>query len=470
MRLANKRRNEQNRHSLDDPMSRPSLAVILAAGEGTRMKSSLPKVLHAVAGRSMLAHVLASVKEAGIDDAAVVIGPGRDDVAKAAQKAFPGCAVFTQAERKGTGHAVLAAREALADGKDIIVLYADTPLVSPQSIQVLKTALDEGASVAVLGFEAANPTGYGRLVIEQGALTRIVEEKDATPEQKAIGFCNGGLMALRGETGLALLDAIGNTNAKGEYYLTDAAEIAHRRGLKAVARPIAEEEVHGVNDRAQLAAAEAMMQARLRTAAMKDGVTLVAPETVFFSYDTRIGNDVIVEPNCWFGPGVRIESGAVIHAFSHLEGASVASGASVGPFARLRPGTSLAQDVKVGNFVEVKAAQVERGAKISHLSYIGDARVGAEANIGAGTITCNYDGYLKHRTDIGAGAFIGSNSALVAPVKIGENANVGAGSVITRDVAEDALAVARGRQIEIAGWAKKYRETKKAEKAAKPKG
>jgi bifunctional UDP-N-acetylglucosamine pyrophosphorylase/glucosamine-1-phosphate N-acetyltransferase len=450
-------------------MSRPTVAVILAAGEGTRMKSSMPKVLHAVAGRSMLGHVLASVGNAGIDDAAVVIGPGRDDVAKVAQKAFAGCAVFVQAERKGTGHAVLAARQALQNGKDVIVLYADTPLVTSQSIETLKAALEEGANVAVLGFHAANPTGYGRLVVENGALTRIVEEKDATPEQRSIGFCNGGLMALRGETSLALLDAIGNANAKGEYYLTDAAEIAHQRGLRAVARPIAEEEVHGVNDRAQLAAAEAMMQARLRMAAMKDGVTLIAPETVFFSYDTSIGNDVIVEPNCWFGPGVAIEPGAVIHAFSHLEGARVASGASVGPFARLRPGADLARDVKVGNFVEIKATQIEEGAKISHLSYIGDARVGAQANIGAGTITCNYDGYLKHKTDIGAGAFIGSNSALVAPVKVGDNANVGAGSVITRDVAADSLAVARGRQVQIEGWARKYRETKKAEKAAKAK-
>ncbi|QEN87675.1 bifunctional UDP-N-acetylglucosamine diphosphorylase/glucosamine-1-phosphate N-acetyltransferase GlmU [Labrys sp. KNU-23] len=451
-------------------MSRPTLAVILAAGEGTRMKSSLPKVLHAIAGRSMLAHVLASVKQAGITDAAVVVGPGREDVARLAQKELPGCAVFTQVERKGTGHAVLAAKEALADGKDIIVLYADTPLVRPQSIETLKAALADGASVAVLGFHAADPTGYGRLIVEGDALTAIVEEKDATSEQKAVGFCNGGLMALRGENGLALLEAIGNDNAKGEYYLTDAAEIAHRQGLRAVARPIAEEEVQGVNDRLQLAAAEAVMQSRLRTVAMREGVTMTAPETVFLSHDTRIGNDVVIEPNCWFGPGVTIESGAVIHAFSHLEGAHVGSGASVGPFARLRPGANLAEEVKVGNFVEVKAASVERGAKISHLSYIGDARVGAEANIGAGTITCNYDGYLKHRTDIGAGVFVGSNSALVAPVTIGDNANIGAGSVITRDVPADALAVARGRQVGIDGWAKVYRTKKKAEKEAKSKG
>jgi bifunctional UDP-N-acetylglucosamine pyrophosphorylase / glucosamine-1-phosphate N-acetyltransferase len=448
-------------------MSRPTLAVILAAGEGTRMKSDLPKVLHAVAGRPMLAHVLASVRDAGIEDAAVVVGPGREDVADVARASFPGCAVFTQAERRGTGHAVLAARAALASGKDVIVLYADTPLVRTESIGALKSALAEGAHVAVLGFHAADPTGYGRLIVADGALTRIVEEKDATAEQKAIGFCNGGLMALRGETSLTLLDAIGNANAKGEYYLTDAAEIAHARGLSAVARPIAEEEVQGVNDRAQLAAAEAVMQRRLRLAAMQQGVTLIAPETVFLSYDTVIGRDVVVEPNCWFGPGVTVETGAIIHAFSHLEGAKVAAGASVGPFARLRPGADLGRDVKVGNFVEIKAAMVEQGAKISHLSYIGDARVGADANIGAGTITCNYDGYLKHKTDIGAGAFIGSNSALVAPVKVGDNANVGAGSVITRDVAADALAVARGRQIEMAGWAKRYRQAKKAEKDAK---
>ncbi|MDQ0393032.1 bifunctional UDP-N-acetylglucosamine diphosphorylase/glucosamine-1-phosphate N-acetyltransferase GlmU [Labrys monachus] len=450
-------------------MPRPTLAVILAAGEGTRMKSARPKVLHEIAGRSMLGHVLASVTEAGIDEIAVVIGPGREDVAIAARKAAPGCLVFTQAERRGTGHAVLAAREALVDGKDIIVLYADTPLVQPDSIRRLKEALQRGADVAVLGFHAADPTGYGRLVVEDGALTAIVEEKDASPAQKAVDFCNGGLMALRGEEGLSILDTIGNDNAPGEFYLTEAVVIARDRGLRAVAETIDEEEVHGVNDRAQLAAAEAIMQGRLRRAAMKAGVTLIAPETVFLSHDTRIGSDVVVEPNCWFGPGVAIEAGAVIHGFSHIEGATIAAGASVGPFARLRPGTELGEDVKVGNFVEVKAALVERGAKISHLSYIGDARVGAEANIGAGTITCNYDGFLKHVTTIGAGVFVGSNSALVAPVTIGDNANIGAGSVITRDVAPDALAIARGRQTEVAGWAKAYRARKAAEKAARPK-
>jgi bifunctional UDP-N-acetylglucosamine pyrophosphorylase/glucosamine-1-phosphate N-acetyltransferase len=451
-------------------MTRSTLAVILAAGEGTRMKSATPKVLHAVAGRSMLGHVLASVASAGIDEAAVVVGPGREDVAAAARKVLPQCHVFIQTERMGTGHAVLAARAALARGQDFVVLYGDTPLVRPETIRVLKAALDRGAAVAVLGFHSANPTGYGRLIIEHGALKRIVEERDASPEQKALDFCNGGLMALRGDVGLSLLDAIANANAKREYYLTDAVEIANKRGLLAVAETVDEEEIHGVNDRAQLAAAEALFQARLRAAAMGDGVTLIAPETVFLSFDTRIGHDVVIEPHCWIGPGVSIEPGAVIHGFSHIEGATVASGASVGPFARLRPGAKLGENVKVGNFVEIKAASLERGAKISHLSYIGDARVGAESNIGAGTITCNYDGYLKHVTDIGSGVFVGSNSALVAPVTIGDNANIGAGSVITRDVAPDALAVARGRQTEIAGWAKSYRAKKKAEKAAKAKG
>ena len=448
-------------------MSRPIVAVVLAAGEGTRMKSAVAKVLHPVAGRSMLGHVIAAVECAGIERLAVVVGPGRADAAAEANRQAQGASVHIQAERRGTAHAVLAARDALQDGSDVVVLYGDTPLIRPDSIQALVGALGRGAAVAVLGFEAADPTGYGRLVMDEGQLARIVEEKDASTLERAITFCNGGLMALRGETALELLDAIGNDNAKGEFYLTDAVSIARARGLATAAEHVAEQEVHGVNDRAQLAMAEEILQQRLRARAMHDGATLIAPETVFLSYDTRLGRDVVVEPSCWFGPGVVVEDGAVIHGFSHLEGAHVGAGVSVGPFARLRPGTKLGAKAKVGNFVEVKAALIEEGVKISHLSYIGDATIGRDTNIGAGTITCNYDGYLKSKTVIGADVFVGSNSALVAPVTIGSGANIGAGSVITRDVAPDALAVGRARQIEKAGWAKAYRAAKKAQKDAK---
>jgi bifunctional UDP-N-acetylglucosamine pyrophosphorylase / glucosamine-1-phosphate N-acetyltransferase len=444
-----------------------SIAIVLAAGEGTRMKSRRPKVLHEVAGRSMLAHVLAAATEAGVERAAVVVGPDRDDVGEAARAAFPGAEIAVQAERRGTAHAVLAARDAMRDGADVLILYGDTPLVRPETIARLRRALAEGADVTVLGFEPADPTGYGRLVVERGELTRIVEEKDATAAERDLRFCNGGLMAIAGRHAIGLLEAVGNVNAKGEYYLTDIVEIARSRGLRARAERVSEEEVLGVNDRIQLAAAEAVLQRRLRERAMREGATLIAPETVFFSFDTVVGRDVLIEPWCWFGPGVTIKDGAVIHGFSHLEGAQVSEGASVGPYGRLRPGARLARKAKVGNFVEVKAADIGEGAKVNHLTYIGDATIGADANIGAGTITCNYDGFTKSRTLIGKGAFIGSNTALVAPVSIGDNANVGAGSVITRDVAADSLAVARGRQFEKQGWAKTYRASRAAEKSAK---
>jgi bifunctional UDP-N-acetylglucosamine pyrophosphorylase/glucosamine-1-phosphate N-acetyltransferase len=442
------------------------IAIVLAAGEGTRMKSNGPKVLHMIAGRSMLAHVLASVECAGIGEAVVVVGPGRDDVGKEAAAALPGTTVAVQEERRGTAHAVLAARTAIRPGSDIIVLYGDTPLVRPAAIRSLVDALAQGAAVAVLGFEAADPEGYGRLLIKDGVLDRIVEEKDATPAERSVTTCMGGLMALSGRTALAILDAIGSDNAKGEFYLTDAVAVARSRGLLAVARTVPAEDVRGVNDRIQLAAAEAILQTRLRERAMADGATLVAPETVFLSYDTILGRDVVVEPHCWFGRGVSVETGAVIHGFSHIERAHIAADASIGPFARIRPGTRVGRKARIGNFVEVKATIVEDGAKINHLSYIGDASVGSNANIGAGTITCNYDGFGKARTEIGAEAFIGSNSALVAPVRIGAGANVGAGSVITKDVAPDALAVARGRQVEKAGWAASFRKRRAAEKEA----
>jgi bifunctional UDP-N-acetylglucosamine pyrophosphorylase/glucosamine-1-phosphate N-acetyltransferase len=445
-------------------MPGPSIAIVLAAGEGTRMKSTVPKVLHRIAGRSMLAHVLASVQGAGIDRAAVVVGPGQEGVGREAREVLPGASVFVQEERRGTAHAVLAARAALETGSDAVVLYGDTPLVRPAAIRSLVGALGRGAAVAILGFQTTKPSGYGRIVMKDGQPVRIVEEKDAGADERSISFCNGGLMAISGQQALSILDAVGDRNAKSEFYLTDAVEIARSRGLATAVETVEEEDVHGVNDRLQLAAAESMIQERLRASAMAGGATLVAPESVFLSYDTKIGRDVLIEPNCWFGLGVEIEDGAVIHAFSHIEQAHIASGASVGPFARIRPGTRLGRNAKVGNFVEVKAALIEEGAKINHLSYVGDASVGAHANIGAGTITCNYDGFVKSRTVIGSGAFVGSNSALVAPVTIGAGATIGAGSVITKDVPADALAVARGRQVEKAGWAAGFRARRSAEK------
>jgi bifunctional UDP-N-acetylglucosamine pyrophosphorylase/glucosamine-1-phosphate N-acetyltransferase len=332
--------------------------------------------------------------------------------------------------------------------------------VRPETLAQLRGALGGGATVAVLGFKPADPSGYGRLVMNGNELTAIREERDASTDERKIGFVNGGLMALAGQHALTILERIGNANAKGEYYLTDAVAIARDMGLKAVAIETAEDDVLGINTKAQLAQAEAVLQNRLRMAALDAGVTMIAPETVFLSADTKFGKDVTIEPNVFFGPGVTVDDGALIRSFSHLEGAHVGKGGRVGPYARLRPGADLGPDVHIGNFVEVKAAKIEAGAKANHLSYIGDARVGEGANIGAGTITCNYDGVAKHHTDIGAGAFIGSNSALVAPVKIGDGAYVGSGSVVTKDVPADALAVARAEQTIKEGWAKRLRQIK----------
>lgn len=436
------------------------LAIVLAAGEGTRMRSALPKVLHPVGGRSLLAHVLDAVRQGGADRVAVVVGPGREDVAREARRAVPEAEVFVQAERRGTAHAVLAAREALARGADeCLVAVADTPLVTPATFARMRAELVGGAGVVVLGFQAADPSGYGRLIRDgAGSLAAIREHKDASEAERRVTLCNAGLMAIDGRLALALLEAVGSDNAQGEFYLTDVVEIARARGLAARLVVAPEAEVVGVNDRVQLAAAEALFQTARRVQAMRAGVTLVAPETVFFSVDTQLGQDVLVEPHVVFGPGVTVESGAVIHAFSHLEGARVGPGATVGPFARLRPGATLAGKAKVGNFVEVKNAEIGKGAKLSHLTYVGDATVGAEANIGAGTVTCNYDGFRKHRTTIGEGAFIGSNSSLVAPLSIGDGAYVGSGSVVTKDVPADALAVARGRQTTLEGWAARFRQ------------
>jgi bifunctional UDP-N-acetylglucosamine pyrophosphorylase/glucosamine-1-phosphate N-acetyltransferase len=440
---------------------RTCLAIVLAAGEGTRMRSAMPKALHAICGRSLLAHVLSAAMKAGGGEIAVVVGPDHDAVAAEARALAPNAMIFEQKQRRGTAHAVLAARQAIACGADdIFVMFADTPLVRPQTLIDLRTALRRGAAVAVLGFRPANPTGYGRLLTRGNELMAIREERDATPEERKIALCNGGLMALSGKSALAILDRIGNDNAKSEYYLTDAVAIAYDMGLKAVAIETGEDDMRGINTKAQLAESEAVLQKRLRAAALEAGVTMIAPETVFLCADTKFGKDVTIEPNVVFGPGVTIADGATIHAFSHLEGAHVGKGARVGPFARLRPGANLGPDVHIGNFVEVKEAKIEAGAKANHLSYIGNARVGAGANVGAGTITCNYDGIAKHRTDIGKGAFIGSNSSLVAPVKIGDRAYVGSGSVVTKNVPADALTLERAEQRIKPGWAKRLRALK----------
>lgn len=439
-------------------MSGTTLAVVLAAGEGTRMKSALPKVLHKVAGRSLLAHALSGVKEAGLSGAAVVIGPNHDAVAREAGAVLPGAETFVQTERRGTAHAVLQARAAIGTGHAaVVVLFGDTPLVTARTVRRLADAVLNGADIGAMCFRAKDPTGYGRFLMEGDAVAAIREQKDATEEERKITLCSGGLFSFRGDIALKVLDTIDCNNAQNEFYLTAAVEVGRAMGLKTVPVEVSEEEAFGVNDRVQLASAEAVVQGRLRRAALLAGVTMEAPSTVYLSMDTVLGRDVVIEPNVVFGPGVTVAEGAVIHAFSHLEGAQVGKGATVGPFARLRPGAVLGAKVKVGNFVEIKNSAVNTGAKISHLSYIGDARIGAEANIGAGTITCNYDGYRKFITDIGAGAFIGSNSSLVAPVTIGAGAYVGSGSVVTKDVTADALAVARGRQIEKAGWASGFR-------------
>jgi bifunctional UDP-N-acetylglucosamine pyrophosphorylase/glucosamine-1-phosphate N-acetyltransferase len=434
------------------------LAVVLAAGEGTRMRSARPKVLHDVAGRSMLGHVLSALADAAIARIALVVGPGRDDVAALA----PGARPFTQTERRGTAHAVLAAGPAIAEGCEaLIVAFADTPLVRPETFAALRRALEEsGAAVAVLGFEARDPTGYGRLVMDGGILTAIREEKDATEAERAIRVCNAGLMALDGTVALELLQAVRDDNAQREFYLTDVVALARAMGRATVVVTVDEDEVQGVNDRVQLAKAEAALQGRLREAAMRAGATLTDPGSVTLAFDTVLGRDTIVEPHVVFGPGVCVGTAVRIRGFSHLEGVTIGDGAVIGPFARLRPGTVLAEDVHVGNFVEVKAATLAKGVKANHLSYIGDASIGARTNVGAGTITCNYDGFSKTRTVVGEGVFVGSHSSLVAPVTIGDGAYIGTGSVVTDDVAPDSLVIARARQVAKPGWAKTFREAR----------
>jgi bifunctional UDP-N-acetylglucosamine pyrophosphorylase/glucosamine-1-phosphate N-acetyltransferase len=441
--------------------------VILAAGKGVRMASRKPKVLHEVAGKAMLHHVLDAV--APLAPARIVVVSGRD-MEQLAEAARPHPTVV-QEPQLGTGHAVLAARQTLDGfhGEDgaghVLVLFGDTPLVTTNTlarmVQVAKGA--EAPALVALGFHSAEPAGYGRMVLDpaDGRLLRIVEAADAGPEELAVTLCNGGVMLGRGPELFALLDRIGNDNAKGEYYLTDIYALAGQDGISARVIETEEDEILGVNTRAELAVAEAVMQRRLRDKALAGGATLIDPMTVWFSHDTRLGVDVTVEPGVFFGPGVSVGEGAVIRAFSHLEGAEVAPGAVVGPYARLRPGARLEEGARVGNFVEVKNAILGAGAKANHLTYLGDATVGAGANIGAGTITCNSDGFAKHRTEIGEGVFVGSNTALIAPVTVGAGAMVAAGSTITKDVTADALAVARGQQRAVEGGAALFRARKR---------
>ncbi|MAN81272.1 MAG: bifunctional N-acetylglucosamine-1-phosphate uridyltransferase/glucosamine-1-phosphate acetyltransferase [Rhodospirillaceae bacterium] len=440
-------------------------AVVLAAGLGTRMKSDLPKVMHRVAGRPMIGHVLANLETAGIDRTVVVVGDGMDALAAAVQP-HP---TAVQVDRLGTAHAVLAARDFIQahPADDLLIVFGDTPLITAETLGAMLAARRSSArpGVVVLGFEPADPGPYGRLILDgDGALTSIVEARDATPAQLAVTLCNSGVMVIDGARALDWLDQITNDNAKGEYYLTDIVALARRDGAAAAVVTGDADEVLGVNSRADLSEAEAVAQRRLRARALEGGATLIDPDTVYLSWDTQLGRDVVIGPNVFFGPEVRIADNVEIRAFCHIEGATVASGTVIGPFARLRPGADLAEGVHIGNFVEIKAATLGAGSKANHLSYVGDSVVGAGVNIGAGTITCNYDGHVKSRTVIGDGAFIGSNTALVAPVSVGAGAIVGAGSAISKDVAAGALAVTRADQKEVTGWADRFNAKRRKEK------
>lgn len=443
----------------------PVAAIVLAAGKGTRMKSDLPKVLHPLAGRPMINHLLDTVARLTPERIVVVVGPEGEAVAQAVAP-LP---TAVQNPPQGTGHAAQAAQAALHgfESGTVLVLAGADPFVSEATLRTLLERREDGASVVVVGFRPADPARYGRLVVGAGHLYKIVEYAEATPEQRAIDLCNGGYMAIDAAHLRDMLAELSNDNAKGEYYLTDLVEIANRRGLRATVVEVEPSEVMGIDTRAGLAIGESMVQQNLRAAAMENGATLTDPATVYLSWDTRLGRDVTVGPFCVFGPGVTVGDGVDIRAFSHLEGATVEAGAVVGPYARLRPGAHVGRNAHVGNFVELKNATLGAGAKANHLAYLGDASVGAGANIGAGTITCNYDGFFKEHTSIGAGAFIGSNAALVAPVSIGDGAIVAAGSVITADVPADALALGRGQQVEKPGRAKAFRDRRAAEKAAK---
>jgi len=454
-------------------MSADDVAVVLlAAGKGTRMKSDIPKVLHPLAGQPLIHHALSAAGALGAARCVVVVGPDMEEV----ERAVAPHATAVQERQQGTADAVLAAQAALngfgggPGDPTVLVLYADTPLIRPATLSRMIAAREAGAAVVVLGFRPDDPAEYGRLMCDdKGGLEAIVEYRDADDTQRAVTLCNSGVMAVSAARLWGLLGRVGNDNAKGEYYLTDIVALARADGLACAVVEGDAAEMLGINSRNDLAAAEAVWQRQRRAAAMAEGATLLDPATVWFSHDTRLGRDVVVGPSVVFGPGVTVADGAEIRAFCHLEGSEIGPRATVGPFARLRPGARIGKDARVGNFVEVKNAVMGEGAKANHLSYVGDAEVGAGANIGAGTITCNYDGYLKHRTDIGAGAFIGSNTALVAPVSVGKGAIVGAGSAITGNVPDDAIAVTRARQTVAKGAAKAYRKRKAAEKAARKK-
>ncbi|MFO1090023.1 MAG: bifunctional UDP-N-acetylglucosamine diphosphorylase/glucosamine-1-phosphate N-acetyltransferase GlmU [Hyphomicrobiales bacterium] len=449
----------------------PQIAVIvLAAGLGTRMKSDLPKVMHKAAGRSLLAHVMAAAGALQPARAVVVAAPDAPSVAAEARAAFPNADVVHQVERLGTAHAVLQAREALAGFTGTtLILYGDVPLILPGTLRELADAVTPQSPLAVLGFTARDPKGYGRFILDgKGRLTAIREELDANAEERALRLVNSGVVACDNRHLWDQLPRIGNDNAKGEYYLTDLVGLTAATGQAIAHRVCAEEEVLGVNTRAQLAEIEAIFQTRLRDAAMANGATLVAPDTVFLSFDTRIGRDVVIDPNVVIGPGVAIADRVHVRSFCHFENATIGEGAIVGPFARLRPGATLAKDVHVGNFVEIKQASIGEGAKVNHLAYVGDARVGAAANIGAGAITCNYNGVEKSLTEIGAGAFVGTNASLVAPVRVGEGAYVAAGSVVTKDVPADALFIERGQPSTKPNFVRRYLEALRARKAARP--
>ncbi len=447
----------------------PFAAIILAAGRGTRMKSDLHKVLHPIAGKPMLLHLLDSLGELALARTVVVAGDRHEQLARAL--AGREVTVALQEPQLGTAHAALQAKDALAGfSGPVLVCFGDCPMVRPDTVLRLFAALEEGARVAVLGFRPDDPLAYGRIIADaDGTVRKMVEFKDASAEERAVGLCNSGLLVARTDDLWPLLEAVGNDNAQGEYYLPDVATAAIAQGGRVVVIETGADEVAGINSRAELAAAESRWQAARRLQAMDDGASLQAPETVFFSHDTVLGRDVTIEPHVWLGPGVSIADGVTVRAYSHIEGARLASGVKVGPFARLRPGTVLEEGSFIGNFVEVKNAVMHKGAKASHLTYLGDATIGAGANIGAGTITCNYDGYFKYKTVIGERAFIGSNSALIAPVTIGADAIIAAGSAVSRDVAPGELRMVRAEQLVKPGWADRFHDAMKKKKAAEKK-
>jgi len=447
-------------------MSQSLAVIVLAAGKGTRMKSDLHKVLHPIAGHPMLLHLLGAIGEVGVARTVIVAGDRREQIEAAL--AGTGSEVVVQEPQLGTAHAALQAKAALADFSGLVlVCFGDVPFLAAGTVRRLCDALSSGAKIAVLGFRPDDTAAYGRIISDpDGTVRKMVEHKDASHDERAVNLCNSGVIVAHSADMWRLLEAVGNDNAAGEYYLPDVATNAIAEGARVVVVETDETEVMGINSRAELAEAEARWQQRRRRKAMDDGASLIAPETVWFAFDTKLGRDVLVEPNVFFGPGVSVADGVKIRAFCHIEGASLATGVEVGPYARLRPGAVLEEKAKVGNFVEVKKATMGKGAKANHLSYIGDAEVGAGANIGAGTITCNYDGYFKYKTVIGERAFIGSNSSLVAPVKIGADAIVAAGSAVTRDVMDGELRIVRGEQLVKPGWADRFHDAmkKKAEK------